>query len=130
MKNFGELKKGDYIYFYSKDIWKGPGNIKTFCLEEDPVDSISIKDNVWISVRFDENNPNTKCELEFYKHDYAETIDLEDFDFNYMKYGSEEFVFTTDLNEINLIRKNEIEKLISLHEQSIKKLKEMIWNSN
>lgn len=68
--------------------------------------------------------------MEFYKHDYTETIDLEDFDFNYMKYGSEEFVFVTDLNEIKLIRKNEIEKLISLHEHAIKKLKEVTWNLN
>ena len=131
MKKFEELKKGDFIYYYSMDDWKGPSEIGQFQLTEDPInDCYCTQGVVEIAVEIMspyEKSPDTSLPtviLEFSCSDTEETIDLADYG-NIWAYGKEIYKFMTDLERIKESRNDYIQRLISSHESSITSLKKL-----
>ena len=126
-KTFGELKQYDLIFFYSSDDYRGPGEIQSYCIMDEPEESLFSEDVILIDVQLNDITSKfpVKGKIEFCKDLEFENIDLEDYGINYKKYGSEEFIFATDINIISKIRKEEIESLIKLHEETIERLKKL-----
>lgn len=120
---FGELKKGDLVYFYSQSSYDGPGDICQFCLDKDPDITCEI---VTMDIQFNEISSESPfiVNLEFHQSSVIETIDLDDYNTNYLRYGSETFVFSTNLSELEKFRRSEIKKLIKVHMMALEKLME------
>ena len=90
-KTFGELKKGDTIYFFFKDFNKGPHEIREYVLENEPG---SYYDGI---IEFDINLMGNYLfnGLEFSTDDYEETLNINTYDYHCLMYGDEYWYFTT-----------------------------------
>lgn len=91
-KTFGELKKGDTIYFFFKDYSKGPHEIREYVLENEPLGydwskNIELDINLMGDYLYDA--------LEFSTDGIEETLNLTDFNYNCLLYGDEYWYFTT-----------------------------------
>lgn len=91
-KTFGELKKGDTIYFFYKDYSKGPHEIREYVLEKEP--SATCCDGIKeYSIRL--TGEYLYEGLEFADDDIDDTLNITDFNYNCMCYGDEYWYFTT-----------------------------------
>ena len=119
-KTFGELKKGDTIYFYHKDMYKGPGNIGEYILKKNPCQT-PYENEVTIDVRLTEN---CLCEeLEFAEDGVDETLNLADFNYNCLLYGNEYWYFTTNKERAIRKRKEMLDAYIFKNEKNLNILK-------
>ena len=121
-KTFGELKKGDTIYFYYQGICEVPGRIKEYILEKDPEETYYKNGvNYLIDVRLSEN---CFCEeLEFDGDAIENTLNLDDFNYNCLHYGDEYWYFTTDKERAINNRKKMLEAYIFKTEKNLNILK-------
>ena len=119
-KTFGELKKGDTIYFYHQDMYDGPGVLREYVLEKDPSPSCcyGIKE---YSIRL--NGEYLYEGLEFADGDVDDTLNLNDYDYNCMHYGDEYWYFSPNKERILRKRKEMIDAYIFKTEKNLNILK-------
>lgn len=119
-KTFGELKKGDTIYFYHQDMYDGPGILREYILEKDPYQTY-YENIIAIDVRLTEN---CLCkELEFAEDDIDDTLNLADFNYNCLHYGDEYWYFTTNKERAIRKRKEMLDAYIYKTEKNLNILK-------
>lgn len=124
-KTFGELNKGDTIYFFFKDFYKGPHEIREYVLENEPLGSccdgiIELDINLTGNYLYD-------C-LEFSADDVEETLNLADFNYNCLLYGDEYWYFTTSKEMAIRKRKEMLEAYIFRTEANLIELKTKLEN--
>lgn len=132
MKTFGELKIGDPIYFFYMNEWNGPGEILTHHIASEPEYYQTHYEGdeavVFINIQF--NGPDSdnsfSIALEFAADVVSEVIDLEDYDQNYLVYGTEDYMFATDLETIKEKRDAYIKRILERHTKSIERLNGML----
>ena len=119
-KTFGELKKGDTIYFYHQDMYDGPGILREYVLEKDPSPSCcyGIKE---YAIRL--NGKDLYEGLEFADDDVDDTLNLNDYDYNCMHYGDEYWYFSPNKERIIRKRKEMIDAYIFKTEKNLNILK-------
>lgn len=119
-KTFGELKKGDTIYFYHQDMYDGPGILREYVLEKDPSPSCcdGIKE---YSIRL--NGEYLYEGLEFADDDVDDTLNIADYNYNCMHYGDEYWYFATSKERILRKRKEMIDAYIFKTEKNLNILK-------
>lgn len=124
-KTFGELKKGDTIYFYHQDMYEGPGVLREYVLEHDPssICGSSIKE---YAIRL--NGEYLYEGLEFPDDNVSCILNLRDYDYNCMHYGNEYWHFSPDKEHILRKRKEMIEEYIFRTETTLNKLKTKLEN--
>lgn len=108
-KTFGELKKGDTIYFYHQDMYDGPGILREYVLEYDPSPMCcdGIKE---YAIRL--NGKELYEGLEFADDDVDDTLNIADYNYNCMHYGDEYWYFATNKERILRKRKEMLEAYI------------------
>lgn len=124
-KTFGELKKGDTLYFYHQDMFDGPGVLREYVLEHDPSPSCceGIKE---YAIRL--NGEYLYEGLEFADDDVSDTLNLRDYDYNCMHYGDEYWYFTTNKERVLRKRKEMLEAYIFKTETNLNELKRKLEN--
>lgn len=124
-KTFGELKKGDTLYFYHQDMFDGPGVLREYVLEHDPSPSCceGIKE---YAIRLN-GEYLYEC-LEFADDDVSDTLNLRDYDYNCMHYGDEYWYFTTNKERVLRKRKEMLEAYIFKTETNLNELKRKLEN--
>lgn len=122
-KTFGELKKGDTIYFFFKDLSKGPHEIREYILEDEPSDSCldGIKE---YNIRL--NGDHVYEELEFCSDDTEETLNLSDYNYNCLIYGDEYWYFSPNKEMVIAKREQLIKSMIETKEKEIDILNEKL----
>lgn len=98
-KTFGELDIFDKIYFYPEHPFSGPGDIREFTIQESPVKSSVGVVYININIAIPDTCPFW-IEAEFSIEDTEETINLNDYNTNYLIYGDEYWFFSTNLNTL------------------------------
>lgn len=93
-KTFGELKRGDTIYFFFKDYSKGPHEIREYVLENEPLRSNWDSSKI-INIDINLTGDYLYDALEFSTDGVEETLNLADFNYNCLLYGDEYWYFTT-----------------------------------
>lgn len=119
-KKFGELKKGDTIYFYHQDMYDGPGILREYVLEKDPSPMCcdGIKE---YAIRL--NGKELYEDLEFADDDVDDTLNIADYDYNCMHYGDEYWYFTPNKERVLRKRKEMIDAYIFKTEKNLNILK-------
>ena len=119
-KTFGELKKGDTIYFYHQDMYDGPGILREYIFEKDPSPTCcdGIKE---YAIRL--NGEYLYEGLEFADDDVDDTLNLVDFNHNCLHYGDEYWYFTTNKERAIRKRKEMLDAYIFKTEQNLNILK-------
>ena len=119
-KTFGELKKGDTIYFYHQDMYDGPGILREYVLEKDPSPTCcyGIKE---YSIRL--NGEYLYEGLEFADDDVDDTLNIADYNYNCMHYGDEYWYFTPNKERVLRKRKEMIDAYIFKTEKNLNILK-------
>lgn len=120
IKTFGELKKGDVIYFFYKGIHETADDLQEYRLECDP-HSEYYENMIIIPIKMCEDYPCNM--LEFDAENIEETLNLDDFDHNWLVYGDEYWYFTTDKETAIRQRKKWLEDSIYKTETNLSKLK-------
>lgn len=124
-KKFGELKKGDTIYFFHKDLFDGPGILREYALEHEPSptgwEGISE-----CPIRL--NGGYLYEGLEFADDDVEDTLNLTDFNYNCLQYGDEYWYFTTNKERAIMKRKEILEAYIFRTEENLNELKTKLEN--
>jgi len=124
-KTFGELKKGDPIYFYHQDKYDGPGILREYVLEHDP--SPTCCDGVKeYSIRL--IGEYLYEGLEFSDDDVDDTLNLTDFNHNCLHYGDEYWYFTTNKERAICKRKEMLVAYIFRTEANLIELKTKLEN--
>lgn len=119
-KTFGELKKGDTIYFYHQDMYDGPGVLREYVLEYDPIPTL-CKGIKTCPIRL--NGEYLYEDLEFADDDVDDTLNIADYDYNCMHYGDEYWYFTPNKERILRKRKEMLEAYIFKTEKNLNILK-------
>lgn len=124
-KTFGELKKGDTIYFFYKDFNKGPHEIREYVLENEPSPMCcdGIKE---YSIRL--TGQYLYEGLEFADDDVDDTLNITDYNYNCMCYGDEYWYFTTNKERAIHKRKEILEAYIIRTEENLIELKTKLEN--
>lgn len=119
-KTFGELKKGDTIYFYHQDMYDGPGILREYVLEKDPspLCCSSIKE---YAIKL--NGGYLYEGLEFADDDVDDTLNIADYNYNCLHYGDEYWYFTPNKERIIRKRKEMIDAYIFKTEKNLNILK-------
>lgn len=124
-KTFGELKKGDTIYFFHKDMFDGPGRIREYVLEYEPsplcCDGVKEYSIRLIGEYLYEG-------LEFSDDDVDDTLNLTDFNHNCLHYGDEYWYFTTNKERAICKRKEMLVAYIFRTEANLIELKTKLEN--
>lgn len=119
-KTFGELKKGDTIYFYHQDMYDGPGILREYVLEHNPSPTCS-KSIKRYAIRL--NGEYLYENLEFADDDVDDTLNLTDYNHNCLHYGDEYWYFTTNKERAIRKRKDMIDAYIFKTEKNLNILK-------
>lgn len=119
-KTFGELKRGDTIYFYHQDMYEGPGELREYKLEKDP--STTCYDGL-IEYAIKLNGEYLYEGLEFAEDDVEDTLNIADYNYNCMHYGDEYWYFTTNKERVLRKRKEMLEAYIFKTEKNLNILK-------
>ena len=119
-KTFGELKKGDTIYFYHQDMYDGPGILREYMLEKDssPLCCDGIKE---YAIKL--NGEYLYEGLEFADDDVEDTLNIADYNYNCMHYGDEYWYFTTNKERAIRKRKEMLDAYIFKTESNLNILK-------
>lgn len=119
-KTFGELKKGDTIYFYYQDMYDGPGVLGEYKLEKDPHQTYYVN-TIAIDVRLTEH---CLCEeLTFAEDNVDNTLNIANYGYNCMHYGDEYWYFTPNKERAIRKRKEMLEAYIFKTEINLNILK-------
>jgi hypothetical protein len=124
-KTFGELKKGDTIYFFHKDMFDGPGILREYVLEHEPSSTglVGIKT---CAIRL--NGGYLYEGLEFANDDVDDTLNITDYNYNCLQYGDEYWYFTTNKERAIHKRKELLEAYIFRTEANLIELKTKLEN--
>ena len=119
-KTFGELKKGDTIYFYHQDMYDGPGILREYVFEHDPSPSCchGVKE---YAIRL--TGEYLYEGLEFADDDVDDTLNLRDYDHNCLHYGDEYWYFSPNKERILRKRKEMLDAYIFRTEKNLNILK-------
>lgn len=135
MKTFKDLQIGDKFFGYNEkeNHCAGPGIIREFTIlniresefENAPVISFQIN-------KLDEESGKTSykniIELEFDGESTEETINLDDFGINYLRYDTEYWIFSTDKDYLRVTRKEQIQRELDYARISIEVLEKKLSN--
>jgi hypothetical protein len=124
-KTFGELKKGDTIYFFHKDMFDGPGILREYVLEHEP-SSTGWGGIKTCAIRL--NGGYLYEGLEFADDDIEDTLNITDFNYNCLQYGDEYWYFTTNKEHAIIKRKEILEAYIFRTEENLNELKTKLEN--
>jgi len=103
-KTFGELKKGDTIYFFFKNYNKGPHEIREYVLEKEPTPT-GWEGIIDIAIRL--TGEYLYEGLEFATDDVDDTLNITDYNYNCLCYGDEYWYFTTS-KEIAISKREQL----------------------
>lgn len=120
VKTFGELKKGDIIYLFYKGIHETVNDLQEYRLECDPHPGY-YENTIIIPIRSHEDYPYNM--LEFDVKSIGETLNLDNYDCNWLVYGDEYWYFTADKETAIMQRKKWLEDSIHKTETNLSKLK-------
>ena len=135
MKTFKDLQIGDKFFGYNEkeNHCAGPGIIREFTVlnviesEFENVPIISFQIN-----KLDEESGKTSykniIELEFDGESTEETIDLDSYRVNYLRYDTEYWIFSTDKDCLRVTRKEQIQRELDYARISIEVLEEKLSN--
>ena len=122
MKTFGDLKKGDIIYFYLSDSLTGPQEIRQYKIQEEPDESYWTKNNITIDINLNgdnEKNPMTVWfDADFNKNLTQEVLDIETL--------SDFAVFSPNLEELKEVRKETLESLLKEYQEMVEDIKKRL----
>ena len=121
-KIFGNLKKGDIVYFYLSDSLTGPQEIRQYKIQEEPDKSYWTKDNITININLNGNNDKNpvtvRYDADFNKNLTHEVLDIEilaDF-----------AVFSPNLEELKEIRREKLESLLKEYQEIVEDIKKRL----
>lgn len=136
MKTFKDLQIGDKFFGYNKkeNHCAGPGIIREFIVldiressEFENVSVISFQIN-----KLDEESGKTSykyiIELEFDGESTEETINLDNFGINYLRYDTEYWIFSTNKDCLRITRKEQIQRELDYAKISVEVLEEKLSN--
>lgn len=136
MKTFKDLQIGDKFFGYNEkeNHCAGPGIIREFTVlnvikseEFENATIISFQIN-----KLDEESGKTSykniIELEFDGESTKETIDLDSYGINYLRYDTEYWIFSTDKDYLRVTRKEQIQRELDYARTSIEVLEEKLSN--
>lgn len=135
MKTFKDLQIGDKFFGYNEkeNHCAGPGIIREFTVldvresEFEDVSVISFQIN-----KLDEESGKTSYKniiwLELDSESTEETIDLNNFGFNYLRYDTEYWIFSTNKDCLRVTRKEQIQRELDYARISIEVLEEKLSN--
>lgn len=135
MKTFKDLQIGDKFFGYNKkeNHCAGPGIIREFTVLD--IRESGFEDILVISFqinKLDEESGKTKykyvVELEFDGESTEETIDLDNFGINYLRYETEYWIFSTNKDYLRVTRKEQIQRELDYARNSIEVLEEKLLN--
>ena len=135
MKTFRDLQIGDKFFGYNKkeNHCAGPGIIREFTVLD--IRESGFEDILVISFqinKLDEESGKTKykyvVELEFDGESTEETIDLDNFGINYLRYETEYWIFSTNKDYLRVTRKEQIQRELDYARNSIEVLEEKLLN--
>lgn len=124
-KTFGELKKGDTIYFFHKDMFDGPGVLREYVLEHEP-SSLCCVGIKGYSIRL--IGEYLYEDLEFANDDVEDTLNIADYNYNCLQYGDEYWYFATNKERAICKRKEMLEAYIFRTEANLIELKTKLEN--
>lgn len=124
-KTFGELMKGDTIYFYHRDMYKGPGILREYVLENEP-EPTGWEGIIECSIRL--NGKELYEGLEFAEDDVDETLNINNYDYNCLLYGDEYWYFTPNKERAIREQKEMLESCIFSTEANLIELKTKLEN--
>lgn len=119
-KTFGELKKGDTIYFYHQDMYDGPGILREYIFENEP-ETTGWEGIKTYAIRL--NGEYLYKDLEFADDDVEDTLNIADYNHNCMHYGDEYWYFTTNKERAIRKRKEMLDAYIFKTEKNLNILK-------
>lgn len=122
MKTFGDLHKGDKIFWYYYNIWNGTSDIIEYTLIEEPEDCEFGDGILYIKILLkkpsETSTPKSEL-LDFCKDDTSDTFDLNDNSI----YGRNKAIFSPNKEFLINDRKERILYFIKEHEYAINLLK-------
>ena len=135
MKTFKDLQIGDKFFGYNEkeNHCAGPGIIREFTVLD--IRESGFEDILVISFqinKLDEESGKTSykhiIELEFDGESTEETIDLDNFGINYLRYDTDYWIFSTDKDCLRVTRKEQIQRELDYARISIEELEEKLSN--
>ena len=121
-KIFGNLKKGDIVYFYLSDSLTGPQEIRQYKIQEEPDESYWTKDNITININLNGNNDKNPVTV-WYDADFNKNLTHEVLDIDIC---ADFAVFSPNLEELKEIRKKALESLLKEYQEIVEDIKKRL----
>ena len=121
-KIFGNLKKGDIVYFYLSDSLTGPQEIRQYKIQEEPDKSYWTKDNITININLNGNNDKNPVTV-WYDADFNKNLTHEVLDIEIL---ADFAVFSPNLEELKEIRRETLESLLKEYQEIVEDIKKRL----